>query len=99
MGRKDASATALPVDQYRKQIGESSFILVDHLADETLDCQSIWCFDTDQKQTDRKAHITLSGFTTSNTFVKLFWGFYPLIMHFLCEVIYGLIQEMNQCIT
>lgn len=24
MGRKDASATALPVDQYRKQIGESS---------------------------------------------------------------------------
>lgn len=28
MGKKDASATGLPVDQYRKQIGESSFILL-----------------------------------------------------------------------
>lgn len=27
MGRKDASATALPVDQYRKQIGEFSLLL------------------------------------------------------------------------
>lgn len=27
MGRKDASATGLPVDQYRKQIGEFSFLL------------------------------------------------------------------------
>lgn len=26
MGRKDASATALPVDQYRKQIGEFSLL-------------------------------------------------------------------------
>lgn len=25
MGKKDASATKLPVDQYRKQIGESPF--------------------------------------------------------------------------
>lgn len=28
MGKKDASATGLPVDQYRKQIGEFSFIQV-----------------------------------------------------------------------
>lgn len=28
MGKKDASATKLPVDQYRKQIGESSVLLL-----------------------------------------------------------------------
>lgn len=29
MGKKDASATKLPVDQYRKQIGEFSVLLMD----------------------------------------------------------------------
>lgn len=28
MGKKDANVTRSPVDQYRKQIGESSFILM-----------------------------------------------------------------------
>lgn len=42
MGKKDASVTGLPLDQYRKQIGESLFVLV--LVNQFVDCSNLWRF-------------------------------------------------------
>lgn len=47
MGKKDASATRLPVEQYRKQIGESSFrkVICNHSRNNIWYCQAISHFN------------------------------------------------------